>query len=94
MPSRLGPRTAAERYGGTVPAENVEDVEGNETQFARLAGKALAGQLGIKRKQGCRLMPSRFAPSSRDAPLTASGAGGEDPPTRSTCPRVRRAGTG
>jgi prephenate dehydratase len=33
----LGPRTAADRYGGTVLAENVEDVAGNETRFAWLA---------------------------------------------------------
>lgn len=33
----LGPRTAAERYGGTVLEENVEDVAGNETRFAWLA---------------------------------------------------------
>jgi prephenate dehydratase len=33
----LGPRTAAERYGGTVLLENVEDVAGNETRFAWLA---------------------------------------------------------
>ncbi len=35
----LGPRTAAERYGGTVLAEDVEDVEANETRFAWLARK-------------------------------------------------------
>jgi prephenate dehydratase len=33
----LGPRTAADRYGGTVLLENVEDVAGNETRFAWLA---------------------------------------------------------
>ena len=33
----LGPRTAAERYGGTVLLADVEDVTGNETRFAWLA---------------------------------------------------------
>jgi prephenate dehydratase len=33
----LGPRSAAERYGGAVLAEDVEDVAGNETRFAWLA---------------------------------------------------------
>jgi len=33
----LGPRTAADRYGGTVLLEDVEDVAGNETRFAWLA---------------------------------------------------------
>ncbi|HET9126078.1 MAG TPA: prephenate dehydratase [Solirubrobacteraceae bacterium] len=33
----LGPRSAAERYGGTVLVQDVEDVAGNETRFAWLA---------------------------------------------------------
>jgi prephenate dehydratase len=33
----LGPRSAAERYGGRVLAADVEDVAGNETRFVRLA---------------------------------------------------------
>jgi prephenate dehydratase len=33
----LGPRMAAERYGATVLAADVEDVPGNETRFAWLA---------------------------------------------------------
>ncbi len=33
----LGPRAAAERYGGQVLAADVEDVTGNETRFAWLA---------------------------------------------------------
>ncbi len=33
----LGPRTAAERYGGRVLMADVEDVGGNETRFAWLA---------------------------------------------------------
>jgi prephenate dehydratase len=33
----LGPRTAAQRYGATVLAADVEDVAGNQTRFAWLA---------------------------------------------------------
>jgi prephenate dehydratase len=33
----LGPRSAAERYGAAVLAEDVEDLAGNETRFAWLA---------------------------------------------------------
>jgi prephenate dehydratase len=44
----LGPRTAAERYGGTVLLENVEDVAGNETRFAWLArGGGGGGGAGV-----------------------------------------------
>jgi len=43
----LGPRSAAERYGGTVLEANVEDVAGNATRFAWLArADALDGAAG------------------------------------------------
>jgi prephenate dehydratase len=48
----LGPRTAAERYGGTVLAENVEDVAGNETRFAWLARSDADGGAGGTGERG------------------------------------------
>lgn len=39
----LGPRSAAERYGGTVLVQDVEDVAGNETRFAWLAAAGMVG---------------------------------------------------
>ena len=42
----LGPRSAAERYGAAVLAEDVEDVGGNKTRFAWLARAAAAGAPG------------------------------------------------
>jgi prephenate dehydratase len=39
----LGPRSAAERYGGTVLVQDVEDVAGNETRFAWLAAAGVVG---------------------------------------------------
>jgi prephenate dehydratase len=48
----LGPRTAAERYRGTVLAENVEDVEGNETRFAWLAREGFDGSAGHQTQAG------------------------------------------
>jgi prephenate dehydratase len=48
----LGPRTAADRYGGTVLLDNVEDVAGNETRFAWLARGDSAGAAGHQTQAG------------------------------------------
>jgi prephenate dehydratase len=61
----LGPRSAAERYGGTVLARDVEDVAGNETRFAWLAA---AGGGGRRRGGGAA---GGGAPTAGGAPAGA-----------------------
>jgi prephenate dehydratase len=67
----LGPRTAAQRYGGVVLQDDVEDVAGNETRFAWLSRRDWAEAY---RRQSAAVADSRiktaivFWPPTSDAP--------------------------
>jgi prephenate dehydratase len=65
----LGPRTAAERYGGVVLAADVVDVEGNETRFAWLARRERAGEVApASSNAGGAKTAIVFWPPTSDAP--------------------------
>jgi prephenate dehydratase len=61
----LGPRSAADRYGGHVLAEEVEDAAGNETRFAWLAHGSAPR---IDSRSGPRKTAVAFWPRESDHP--------------------------